>query len=579
MKSLIGQTIDNYKIVDIVGKGGMGIVYKAEDINLEKSVALKVMDPVFASDEAFIKRFKSEAKALAKVESPHIVNIYTLRITEFGTFIVMELVEGTNLDKVIKERGAIPWQESLSIFKQLLLALKHAHYANVIHRDIKPSNVLITKESLIKLTDFGLAKVKQRDAESTVTQMHAGTLHYMSPEQIKTPTKVDFRSDIYSLGITFYEMLLGRVPFKGKGDEFSIIKAIVEQKVTDLSKINPSIPKQLSKVILKSLEKNPAKRYQSADEMLNEMEDFESKILHREKGSRKKSGGTTPGKPGIKKRKILYYTIGIVLLGALSIFIVNNFLDTPSEVEQSEDPVIRNEIKDDSIRVKNEIIYGSMNVRSNPSEARIYLNGDYIGQTPMEIDSLIDGIYTLRLRKSGYEDFTNNEVKIYRGESNNLDVSLSRVKEVVKANLTLRASPGGSVYIDNRLAGETFNESITERLNPGSHNIKFVHPEFGTKTTSVSLQEGESKNLVCYFQHTVNIQSLDENEESVFASILINNSNTEMYTPREIKLGAGTYEIHVRREGYETIEGVKTVEIKPDFSENLFPIVFHMKKL
>ena len=195
-QSVIGKIVDNYQITAVLGKGGMGVVYKARNMALEKDVALKMMDASLARDESFLKRFQSEAKALAKLQNPNIVTVYDLRETELGFCIIMEYVEGTTLAAKIKQWGPLPVKMAISVFKQLLTALDHAHKVGVIHRDIKPSNIMLTEQNIVKVTDFGLAKIQQVSA-ATVTMGTGGTLYYMSPEQVRGLSNVDDRGDIY----------------------------------------------------------------------------------------------------------------------------------------------------------------------------------------------------------------------------------------------------------------------------------------------------------------------------------------------------------------------------------------------
>ena len=264
---IIGKVVDTYKITGVLGKGGMGIVYKAKDTTLDRDVALKMMDTALARDESFLKRFQSEAKALAKLQNPNIVSIFTLRETELGFCIAMEFVEGNTLADRIREKGAMPFENVFPIFKQLLTALDHAHEVGIIHRDIKPSNVMLTPNNIVKVTDFGLAKIQQVSG-ATMTLGTGGTLYYMSPEQIRGLSNVDHRGDIYSLGMTLYETLTGKVPFTDAETDFSIRQMVVEGRVPPPDKMNPALPRDLVKVVMKSIEKDPAKRYQSAGAML-----------------------------------------------------------------------------------------------------------------------------------------------------------------------------------------------------------------------------------------------------------------------------------------------------------------------
>ncbi len=228
--SYIGKVLDNYRIIDNLGIGGMGVVFKAIHIKLDKLVALKMIAPGLTMNENFIKRFQTEAKSLAKLEDPNIVRIYDLRADNDKWFIVMEFVEGINLFDKIKKDGAYKWQEALPILKQTLSGIGHAHSAGIIHRDLKPNNIMITNDRVVKVTDFGLAK-DQSNMVTTMSLASGGTLYYMSPEHVKGISFTDKRSDIYSIGMTFYEMIAGTVPFKNMESDFDIRETIVRKEL------------------------------------------------------------------------------------------------------------------------------------------------------------------------------------------------------------------------------------------------------------------------------------------------------------------------------------------------------------
>ena len=277
MDPMIGKMIDSYKILEVLGRGGMGVVYRATDTTLDRDVALKMMDVLIASDPNFLKRFQSEAKALAKLQNPNIVGIFALRQTEFGVCIIMEFVNGKTLADLLKQSVLLPVHRVVHIFKQLLTALDHAHKGGVIHRDIKPGNVMLAESDIVKVTDFGLAKIQKTNV-STVTMGTAGTLYYMSPEQIRGLGQVDARGDIYSAGMALYECLTGRVPFKAEDSDFAVAQMIVEGRIPPPDKLNASIPKELAKIVVKSIDKDPAKRYQTAAEMVTALEKFEATL-------------------------------------------------------------------------------------------------------------------------------------------------------------------------------------------------------------------------------------------------------------------------------------------------------------
>jgi len=274
--SVIGTEVDGYRIQEVLGRGGMGVVYKAEDVALSRDVALKRIDPSLANDETFLRRFRSEARALARIDSPYIVGVHALRQTEIGLLIVMEYVDGGTLKDLIR-KGPMDWPKALPYVTQMLTALEHAHGAEVIHRDIKPRNIMLSTDGTVKVTDFGLAKVHRSDSRETVTQGVHGTLNYMSPEQVQGGANLDHRSDLYSLGMTVYEMLAGELPFDTDSSEFTKMRMIVEEELPRPDELRPQVPDDLSALVMKALEKDPEDRFQSAEVMREAFEAFGEK--------------------------------------------------------------------------------------------------------------------------------------------------------------------------------------------------------------------------------------------------------------------------------------------------------------
>ena len=273
-----GKTIENYKIEKLLGQGGMGAVYSATDTSLDRLVALKIMNPGVATNADFLRRFKSEARVLGRLQHPNIVNVYTFRHVESLLIIVMEYVGGGTLSDLIDQHGAVPVRKATELIKQSLNALDFAHSSNIIHRDIKPPNILLTEHMQVKVSDFGLAKIQEDSNATMVTRvgMTGGTLHYMPPEQTEALSNVDHRGDIYSLGMTFYQMLAGRVPFDRNSSAFSVLRAIDQQNIPTPDSFNKTIPKALVEIVMKSIKKFPDERYQSAAEMRAAIEQFES---------------------------------------------------------------------------------------------------------------------------------------------------------------------------------------------------------------------------------------------------------------------------------------------------------------
>ncbi len=266
----IGENFGTFLIKGEIGRGGMGTIFHAVDTMLDREVALKIIHPQLTHNAQLMERFKIEAMTQARMNHPNIVMIFSFTRIEGDYVIAMEYIAGRSLKDILAEKGRLSPSEAFGFLEQMLQGLKYAHAHAVIHRDIKPANIMITGDSAVKLSDFGIAKVLGTQGV-TKTGMMVGTPWYTSPEQI-LGKEVDFRSDIYSLGITFYEMLTGRVPFdSGTNSDFQIQKAHLETPPPRPSAFNPEIGLVLEKFILKALQKEPDKRFQSAAEMLDEL--------------------------------------------------------------------------------------------------------------------------------------------------------------------------------------------------------------------------------------------------------------------------------------------------------------------
>ncbi len=256
----VGDVLDGYRLDAVIGRGGMGTVYRATDMALEKTVALKVIAPHLADDETFVQRFREEAKALARLDADGIVDVFAMRETEEALFFVMEHVEGSSLETVLQRRGALDPPEALSLLRQVLAAVGQAHASGVLHRDLKPSNILLDADGRAVITDFGLAKILASDAELTATHEQLGTVAYMSPEQVEGLQNVNEASDLFSVGLIAYEVLTGRLPFDRSESDFVIQRAIVEESFPPPSAYAPEVPPSVEEVVLDLLSKNPADR-------------------------------------------------------------------------------------------------------------------------------------------------------------------------------------------------------------------------------------------------------------------------------------------------------------------------------
>ena len=271
MDQYIGRLLDNrYEILEVLGTGGMAVVYKARCHRLNRLVAVKILKDEFANDEEFRRRFRAEGEAVAMLSHPNIVQVYDVSSTEEGNYIVMELIDGISLKQYMEKKGVLNWKETLHFSMQIAKGLEHAHSRGIVHRDIKPHNVMVLKNGSVKVMDFGIARVMNKS--NTLTKEALGSVHYISPEQAKGG-HTDNRADLYSLGVVMYEMMTGRPPYDGES-AVSVAIQHINGGAPRPSVLNPNIPKGLEQIIIKAMALEVRDRYVSATEMLQDMEEF-----------------------------------------------------------------------------------------------------------------------------------------------------------------------------------------------------------------------------------------------------------------------------------------------------------------
>ena len=271
MDQYIGRLLDDrYEILEVIGTGGMAVVYKARCHRLNRLVAIKILKDEFARDEEFRRRFHAEGEAVAMLSHPNIVQVYDVSSTEDANYIVMELIDGISLKQYMEKKGVLNWKETLHFAMQIAKGLEHAHSRGIVHRDIKPHNVMVLKNGSVKVMDFGIARVMSKS--NTLTKEALGSVHYISPEQAKGG-HTDNRSDIYSLSVVMYEMMTGRPPYDGESPVSVAIQHINGGAVMP-STLNPNIPGGLEQIIMKGMALEIQDRYVSATEMLQDMEEF-----------------------------------------------------------------------------------------------------------------------------------------------------------------------------------------------------------------------------------------------------------------------------------------------------------------
>lgn len=272
MDKNIGKKLDGrYEITELIGIGGMADVYKANDILEDRVVAVKILKNEFADNEDFVRRFRNESKAIAVLSHPNIVKIFDVGFTDRIQFIVMEYIDGITLKEFMEQQGVLKWKDSVHFIIQILRALQHAHDRGIVHRDIKPQNIMLFPDGTIKVMDFGIARFAREEGK-TISDKAIGSVHYISPEQARGDV-TDEKSDIYSVGIMMYEMLTGVKPFDGD-NPVSVALMHMQNDAKPLRKVNDSVPEGLEEIVMRAMQKEPSKRYQSASEMIKDIEEF-----------------------------------------------------------------------------------------------------------------------------------------------------------------------------------------------------------------------------------------------------------------------------------------------------------------
>ncbi len=369
-----------YEIIKKIGKGGMGVVYHAHDPQIDRSVALKVLRADRVVSEDFVLRFFKEAKFIGRLSHPNIVTVYDVGRDHGTIYITMEYLQGQPFNEVIRS-GRLSVGQIIDIALQVANALGYAHEKGIVHRDIKPSNIILTNEGDVKLTDFGIARAEDSNAaQQTQTGVILGTPFYMSPEQVMGK-KIDGRSDLFSLGVILYELIVGRKPFKG--DHFTaIFRAITDDIPVAPLKIDDSIPQPLSDLIMKALSKNPDERFQTS----KEMEDALKTCLQVKESLLLPEKPISPSKKPVASVLIMGLMAAIVLVGIIYFFGVHNkkqasSLSTRIEANKSVDAILI--------------------VTSSPSGAQVFLDDSFKGNTPINLEIPI-GKYEVRVSLPDY---------------------------------------------------------------------------------------------------------------------------------------------------------------------------------
>ncbi len=560
----IGSEIDNYRIVQVIGKGGMGVVYKAHDMTLDRDVALKMISPDHSGDSVFLRRFRSEAKSLAQIQNANIVSLYAFRETAQGFCIIMEYVEGETLGSVLKKQGPLPLPRVLNIFRQILTALNDAHQAGVIHRDIKPGNIMLKRNDVVKITDFGLAKMNS-DERVTSTGSIAGTPGYTSPEQLRGE-KLDGRTDLWSVGVMMYEALSGHLPFRGE-HPMALGYCILNEPPLPIASFTSSVPPAIESILLRSMEKDRDGRFQNAAHFVGMLDKYQTDVS---KPTRRMEpepfrSPYERGK-GIRPTPFLYL-FSLLLLSILIYYLYRLFFPAPPEPSQ-------------------------LYVYSVPSGAGVLINGKLAGNTPIRGRKIDAGTYSLQLQLRG---FKSKDSIITVAEPGEVSLSFGLAKNDVvpdivvppaprpsippKGWLVLRSIPASDMYVDGVLRAKNTAQSRKLTVAEGGHKIVFKSPRYGdhgVEEVPVTIGAKQTSEITCYFESYVNI---GVRGESAWGTVMIDGNPIGQDAPiAHYPVSAGKHRVMVTRRGYDTVEGAMTIDIVPTLTERIVPLVFTLRK-
>jgi serine/threonine protein kinase len=539
LPSIIGKTVCSCVVTEYIGEGGMGVVYKARHPGLKQDRALK-----------FLRNPGSDPK-MAQVQSPYVVTVHDLCQTEYGPCLVMEYVRGRTLKEVIEETGkGLDPSRLREIFRQIFNALEAIHEIGIIHRDIKPRNIIVTERGHVKVTDFGIARSLVRTdgtlTERTATSIRtAGTIPYVSPEQMQGQD-VDYRADIYSLGITLYEALTGSPPWNDEKSDFQVQKRIVEQGVEGPRQKRPEIPVALDKFVRKAAHRLPSHRFANVAGMKAA---FEDPALW--------NWDTRPARRQIGKR--LSYIAAPLVLVAVGIYLIISFLREHGP-EVGDDPKNKDSVSITLPPVPPPVLVHTVAIQSIPSGAKVTVNGLSAGRTELADLKWGSGQYRLLLSKEGYVSKESTVVLEKALPEDQLLTLVFRLqsKPVEFAMLRVATTPPlDQVWIDEVLQSGRGPFVIRLGSDPTYQKVKIVQGENLWEEKKLFVA-GRTVDMRVDFTDSVRIRVLafatgsdgvPDRTSSPSASIIVDGRETGLQTPRPIRLPQGWHRIEVKRSG------------------------------
>lgn len=480
---MIGKTVTNYKILEKIGEGGMGSVYLGIHEKLERKVAIKVLNPELSGNTEIRERFINEAKTLSKLNHTNIVTLFDFADVNNTLFLIMEFIEGNPLDHVITNIvGPIPVIRCDSILKQILSGFSYAHTKGIIHRDIKPSNIILQSDDVPKILDFGIAKIIEGDKRLTKTGTRMGSVAYMSPEQV-LGKDVDLRSDLYSLGVTFFEMLTGKMPYDlDNNSEYEIQHKIVQEPLPSVKLFVPSLPDKYDILIQKATAKNPNDRFYSCDEFINAIgggvqQPQSVKTIYNTATTSNRTVIQQVNQPSAqiqtKSKKNTIYYLGGVLILMIAVFIIY-------QLTQSNDNQLVTNSKDNT-KKSNTLQGNPINKQEIEEFVRnwaTYQSNKMIPEYTSMYDLTFQGIKRTKSGKTtylNYSEWISDRTKMYNQATNlNVTTGTINISNINESQGTAEVS-FKQYYSSDKYSDE--GQKIMKLKKDGNNNLKITFEE------------------------------------------------------------------------------------------------------
>jgi len=561
---MIDKKIDNYLIKEILGIGTMAIVYKALDMVSGETVAVKMIDPTYFSDVNKLKCFNEEIKRLTKAKHPYIAKVDKFLKEDNDFFIVMEYVRGERLDEYFQKYGPISWKNTLSIIDQILQAIEYAHKHDVFHRNIKPSNIIINDRGFVKVMDFGLETAYQHNSDGVPP---AHILKYMSPERVRLSPNINYqKDDIYSLGMTFYEILAGRTPFEETENEKVIQNAILRKNVASPNKINPKIPEGLARIVMHAIAKKPKARYKTVVEMLAAFKEFQESFYSHSNHQQLPplSKKPIPQRPPLTLKKPYYVWLSAIFAFLMFASLFSKALDYKQ--------IIPNFLL---------TTRASLSIKTDPGNAQVFINEKFIGESPISDYQIKPGTVSVKLEKENF--FPVDTTFILKNESSS---TFSYALQPA-AYTSIEVSPTDAVVILDKKTTQFANRKDLF-LPIGPHIIEISREGYISKTEKFNLAQGKNPTMNIILEkdsqdlvtsNDANIMTIPRvrpptkpkpaalsgirfNSIPQGATIWLDGRNFGMTPKTVLRINPGKHKIALRKKGYKEYSGIVTSENK-----------------